>query len=72
MPDLEKMCKEYPPGSSKCSFPVWLIVVIVLIGVTLLALGVFFGVRCYRRRQLEKIRRKLTTPEEEKLKSPPV
>jgi len=72
MPQLEKMCSEYPPGSSKCSFPVWLIIVIVLIGVTLLSLGAFFGYRCYRRRKLEQIRRQLSNPETEKLKSPPV
>ncbi|HEY6436907.1 MAG TPA: hypothetical protein VIY47_09960, partial [Ignavibacteriaceae bacterium] len=69
---LEKTCKEYPPGSSKCSFPVWLIVIIViivLIGVSLLALGIFCGIRFYRKRKLEQIKRQLSsTPETEKFK----
>jgi len=51
IPNLERDCKDYPPGSSKCSFPVWLIVLIVVVVVTLLGVGVFFGVRFYRRRR---------------------
>jgi hypothetical protein len=70
MPGLEKTCKEYPPGSSKCSFPVWLIVVIVLIGVSLLALGIFCGIYFYRKRKSERIRRQLSSiPETEKMKA---
>ncbi len=70
MPGLEKTCKEYPPGSSKCSFPVWLIVVIVLIGVSLLALGIFCGIYFYRKRKSDRIRRQLSSiPETEKMKA---
>jgi hypothetical protein len=48
-PHLKNTCKQYPSGSFKCSFPVWLILVIVLIGVSLLALGIFYGIRLYRK-----------------------
>jgi hypothetical protein len=79
MKALDVTCKDYPDGSDKCRFPVWLIVTIVLVGVALIAVGVFCGVRFYRRRQL---RRQLQTtnggkgvvssPEEEVLKVQPV
>jgi len=75
MKGLEKTCQDYPPDSDKCRFPVWLIVIIVLVAVLALALGVYCGVRCYRRRKLSQIRRQLQSQnraEEQKLKSPAV
>ena len=72
MKNLEVTCKDYPDGSDKCRFPVWLIVTIVLVGLLLIAVGVFFGVRFYRKRKFNQIRRQFPAPEEQKLKPPPV
>jgi len=82
MKNLDVTCKDYPDGSDRCRFPVWLIVTIVLVGVALIAVGVFCGVRFYRRRRERQLKRQLQTtnggkgvvssPEEEVLKVQPV
>jgi len=67
--NLETACADYPPGSDKCRFPVWLIVVLSIAGVALLAIGIFCGLTCYRRRRLRRRRQQLATAhEEQKLK----
>ncbi|CAG2106885.1 unnamed protein product [Medioppia subpectinata] len=76
MKRLDVSCRDYPDGSDKCRFPVWLIVTIVLVGVALLAAGVFCGVRFYRRRKERLIRQQLQSraaqEERETLKPSPV
>jgi len=74
IPDLEESCKDYPPGSSKCSFPWWIILIVVLIFVALLSVGIWCGFRYYRRRRIAERMRLNVIPEAEKLpvKTPPV
>lgn len=72
MKNLEVTCRHYPPNSDKCRFPIWLIVVIVLLGLGLVGL-VGFGVFMFcRKRKLNRIRRQLNSAEEQKLKPPVV
>jgi hypothetical protein len=53
MPKVSELCAQYPPNSSKCSFPVLLVSLVSLSLVSLIAaIIVFFVVRRRRRRQL--------------------
>jgi hypothetical protein len=51
----EGLCSDYPYGSSKCYFPVWAIVLIVIFGLASLLTVCFVGCMIYSKRQASRI-----------------
>lgn len=51
MPQIEDVCVDYPPGSEKCAFPVWIIVLVVIVAFLLITCGIWCGMRLFRRRR---------------------
>lgn len=50
-PTMRERCHDIPPGSDKCKFPIWIIILVLLVLMSLVGCGVWCGMRCYRRRR---------------------
>jgi len=51
----EGICSDYPYGSSKCHFPVWAIVLIVIFGLATILTACFVACMIYSKNQAQKV-----------------